>query len=321
MDAPLHIVTPTVESNVLSDILGHRCVLKLEVLQPSGSFKLRGIGHHCQAAVAKRGCTHLVSSSGGNAGLAVAYCGRKMRIPVTVIVPQTTSSLIQEKLKSEGAIVEVHGAAWDEAHARAMAIAKEPGHELIHPFDHPEIWEGHASMVPELVGYLQGQRPAAVITVVGGGGLLSGLMAGMESAGWKDVPVLACETAGAASFQAAMQAGSLITLPAITSIANTLGAKTVAKQALECAKRYDIHSYVMSDAQAVSACLRFADEHRILVEPACGAALAAGYQKADELIRLLPESPSDDHPIVFIVCGGSGVSLQKLQEWKDKFNL
>ena len=110
-----------------------------------------------------------------------------------------------------------------------------------------------------------------------------------------------------------MQAGELVTLPAITSIASTLGARRVAQQALTCARQHAVCSVVVSDAQAVEACLRFADEMRTLVEPACGAALAVAYQNLPQLVEYF-------RPLI-VICGGIGVDLVKLGVWKSQFNV
>jgi L-serine/L-threonine ammonia-lyase len=87
----------------------------------------------------------------------------------------------------------------------------------------------------------------------------------------KDVPVIACETDGARSFAEAVKKGELVTIPAVTSIAKTLGAKRVCQEALDWTKKHKVTSVICSDRQAVDACLKFADDHRCLVEQACGA--------------------------------------------------
>lgn len=105
----LHIETPLIESSVLSRLTRKSVWLKLDALQPSGSFKIRGIGHACEVYAAK-GARRFVSSSGGNAGLAVAFAGQELGIPVTVVVPETTTQRAKELLRSENAEVIVHGA-------------------------------------------------------------------------------------------------------------------------------------------------------------------------------------------------------------------
>lgn len=142
--APLHIQTPLLQSRALEHRVGRhgdvRVFLKLDNTQPGGSFKTRGIGAMCVEAV-DEGAQHLVSSSGGNAGLAVAYAGRMLGVPSTVLVPETTPEYMRTRLALEGALVQVSGQVWDETNASALALAESnPDYAYISPFDHPTIW-------------------------------------------------------------------------------------------------------------------------------------------------------------------------------------
>ncbi|MCE5318787.1 MAG: pyridoxal-phosphate dependent enzyme [Parachlamydia sp.] len=302
--------TPLLESQSLSLHLGKPVYLKMEALQPSGSFKNRGMARLCSYS-AQQGAKGFVASSGGNAGLAVAYAGRLLGLPVKVFVPEGTRPMVLEKLRQELAEVLIFGKVWDETDRMARQTAEEIGYAYIPPFDHPLLWEGHASMIEEVAQ--SGIKPGAVLVSVGGGGMLCGVLEGLHKVGWKNVPVVAVETEGAASYHAALQAGHPVTLDKIDTIASSLGAKRVAEEAVFWAKKHTIHSCLVSDKQAVSACLRFADDHRILVEPACGATLALIYDKASIL-----ESFST---VLAIVCGGNCVSLALLEQWKKQFFL
>ena len=302
MDRPLHIETPTFENSTINARLNKRIWLKMECYQPVGSFKIRGIGALCQQAVAT-GSKQLISSSGGNAGFAAAYAGRQLGVPVKIIVPETTSETARARMRAEGAEVIEHGAVWDEADQYARQLVAERGAAYIHPFDDPAIWSGHATIMHEVAR--QGEKPDVVIVAVGGGGLLSGVVEGMHDVGWDDVPVLAVETEGAASFAASVNAGELVRLPAITSIAKTLGALQVTPQALHWSRLHPIQPVQVSDADAVDACLRFADDLRVVVEPACGAALSLLYRNRHHL--------DDYESALVIVCGGAGVTVGELQ--------
>jgi L-serine/L-threonine ammonia-lyase len=305
---PLHIETPLFESRALSNVSGRTIWLKLEAAQPPGSFKIRGIGLACQE-YARRGARRFISSSGGNAGIAVAYAGRKLGVPVVVVVPETTTDTAKAMIRQESAEVLVHGATWDEANALASSMVRESD-AFLHPFDDPLIWQGHSSMVDEIVR--SGVRPAVVVLSVGGGGLLSGVIEGLHRHGWMDVPVAAVETIGADSLAQSLKAGQRITLPGITSIATTLGALQVCEQALAWSTRHPLLSMVVSDRAAVTACQRFVADHRIVTEPACGASLAVVYDRAPEIERF-------DSALV-IVCGGAGVSVQQLQRWSNELS-
>uniref|UniRef100_A0A8B9SUG4 L-serine ammonia-lyase n=1 Tax=Anas platyrhynchos TaxID=8839 RepID=A0A8B9SUG4_ANAPL len=206
-ERPFHLVSPLLESLPLSRVAGTKVYMKLENVQPTGSFKIRGIGHFCQEA-AKKGCQHFVCSSGGNAGMAAAYAARKLGLPATVVVPSSTGPGTVRRLQELGATVEVCGKVWDEANRRALQLADTPGWVSVHPFDHPLVWQGHASLVQELKDSLEA-KPDAIVLAVGGGGLLAGVVAGLQQVGWPDVPIIAAETWGAHSFHAALEAGHL----------------------------------------------------------------------------------------------------------------
>ena len=304
MMTELFVETPLWESPTLSDRIGRRAVLKMEAFQPAGSFKARGMGAACLQAK-QNGVMKVVCSSGGNAGLAVAHAGQILGLEVTIVVPERTGERARNLIVREGASLVVHGDAWDDSHEFAVRLAEETGSAYIHPFDDPEVWRGHSSIIHEVDA--AGLKPGLIVVSVGGGGLLAGLLLGMDEVGWGQIPVLALETKGADSFAQAMAAGELVTLPGITSIATTLGARTVCRQALEAARKHSVTPLVVSDRQALDACISFAEDHRVLVEPACGAALAAGYA------ALGPVTEHD--PVLFIVCGGAAVTPRMLTEW------
>jgi L-serine/L-threonine ammonia-lyase len=302
---PLHINTPLVESLPLSIAAGCAVWLKLEALQPPGSFKIRGIGLACETYL-QQGAKRFVSSSGGNAGLAVAYAGRKLGVPVTVVVPQTTSARAKELLKLEGAEVIVIGASWQEANAHALSLVGATD-AFLHPFDDPLLWQGHATMIDEVTQ--TNLKPEVVVLSVGGGGLLCGVAEGLHRNGWGDVPILAVETEGAASYHQALKAGKPVEIDKISSIATSLGAKRVCDNAFAWSQKHSIRSVLVSDRSALTACERFLADHRLLVEPACGAALALAYDHPAELASY--------NNALFIVCGGATATAEQIKQWVD----
>ncbi len=300
---PLHAETPLVESRSLSLAAGRSIWLKLDALQAPGSFKIRGIGLACETYLA-RGARRFVSSSGGNAGLAVAYAGRRLGVPVTVVVPETTSDRAKELLRLEDAELIVHGASWQEANEFAQSVVGAAD-AFLHPFDDPLLWQGHATLVDEVVR--AGVRPDAVVLSVGGGGLLSGVAEGLHRHGWHDVPILAVETEGAASFHEAMKLGRPVSLERIASVATSLGAKRVCERAVQWREAHPIRSVLVSDRSALAACERFLADHRLLVEPACGASLALAYANAPELAAF--------NRVLVVVCGGATTTIDQIRQW------
>jgi L-serine/L-threonine ammonia-lyase len=123
-----------------------------------------------------------------------------------------------------------------------------------------------------------------------------------------DVPIVAVETEGAASLGASLAAGRHLELERIATVATSLGAKKVAARAWEWCASHAIKSFNVTDLEAVASCLRFAADHRVLVEPACGASLAAVYGRHPFL--------QNKKRILLIVCGGAGISYEQLLKWK-----
>ncbi|CAM3842267.1 L-serine ammonia-lyase [Kerstersia gyiorum] len=302
---PLHIETPLIESDCLSDISGRNIWLKLDALQPPGSFKIRGIGAACEAH-ARQGKRRFISSSGGNAGIAVAYAGRKLAIPVVVVVPETTTERARALIRAQGAELIVHGSAWHEANALAQSMLGEDD-AFLHPFDDALLWQGHASLVDEVAS--AGVKPDAIVLSVGGGGLFCGIVEGLQRNGWADVPVITAETIGADALARSIAANERIALDAITSIATSLGARQVCEQAFTLAGQHPVHSVVVSDEAALNACTRFLDDHRMLVEPACGASLAVAYDRHEVLDSF--------GNVLVVVCGGVTADVAQLEKWRE----
>jgi L-serine/L-threonine ammonia-lyase len=148
--------------------------------------------------------------------------------------------------------------------------------------------------------------PDAIVVSVGGGGLLCGVLEGLKRHGLESVTVAAVETEGTASLATSLREGRLVTLERIAGVARSLGAKTVAQKAFEWSRERPVRPVVVSDAAAAQACVAFADDHRCLVEPACGASLSLAYS-ADPCLA----------DAQLVVCGGIGVDLALLQGWRD----
>ena len=306
----LHQHTPLLLSHALSNLSKRNIYLKYEALQPSGSFKDRGVGALC-LYYAKQKVNGFICSSGGNAGLAVAYASKALGIPAKVIIPNTTPSIMKDKLLAESVEVIIEGENWNAADLLARQLSTELGYAYIPPFDHPVIWQGYISLIDEL--QQDKVKPDAIIVSVGGGGLFSGLAQGLHTLGWNDVALITAETEGAASLAESVKQHQRIKLDKINTIAVTLGAKQICEQAFEWTQKHPVFPQTVTDKEAVNACLRFAEDHRLLVEPACGASLALLYEK-----RAIIEKFDN---IVVIVCGGSGVNLALLSQWQKQFGL
>jgi len=309
------IQTPLVESACLSRAAGCRIFLKLENVQPSGSFKSRAMGSQILSHlrnpenVGRR--VHFYASSGGNAGLAAVCAARTLGYPCTVVVPMATKPLMLDKIRAAGAEDVIrHGETFSEAgeymRETIMKTSNGNDHDVVkialHPFDNQPIWEGNSTIIDELEtqlppvtspedkkAYNDRALPLdSIICSVGGGGLLNGLVQGIEKRRQKKqassstpnpIHLLAIETAGTDSLAAAIAKNSLVSLPKITSQATSLGAVRVSETTFQYAVApppgIQVHSAVLSDADAARGVLRLANDERLLVELACGVCVEA----------------------------------------------
>ncbi|KAF2178641.1 tryptophan synthase beta subunit-like PLP-dependent enzyme [Zopfia rhizophila CBS 207.26] len=325
------IETPLKESYALSQAAACRVFLKLENLQPSGSFKSRGIGSYILARLDELPDPtiqpHIFSSSGGNAGLAAVHASTTLGLPCTVVVPLSTKPLMISKLKAAGAFEVIqHGPTWQDAdtYLRKEVMAKAgPSTIYVPPFDHPDIWAGNSTLISELSHQLplftpHPSPPDVIICSVGGGGLFNGINQGLDACNWsRHTTVLALETEGAQSLHKSLEAGELVTLPGITSEATSLGAVRVTRQTLAYAQRSSVRSVVLPDAEAAMGCWRLADDERIMVEMASGVNVALCYD--GRLERVLGRKVRPDDKVVIVLCGGSNVTVDMLAKWRDEF--
>ncbi|PXX64818.1 L-serine/L-threonine ammonia-lyase [Pseudomonas sp. LAMO17WK12:I10] len=299
----LHIRTPLILHPGLSTAT-RRIWLKLENLQPGGSFKMRGLGLLCTQA-AQQGKRRVVCPSGGNAGLATAMAAASLGLQACIVVPQTTAQTTRERIARTGAEVLVHGQVWDQANERALQLSSAADSEYVPAFDHPVLWQGHSSMVDEILEDCP--QVDTIVASVGGGGLLAGILTGLLRHQRQDCRIIACETTGSASFAAGLAAGHPVKLAKIDTVASSLGAAQVAAWPLQQIQAFAHQSLVLSDAEAILGVVRYADDLRQLVEPACGVSLAVAYL---------------DHPaiaaardVVIVVCGGVSISARQVADW------
>ncbi|KAI8998849.1 tryptophan synthase beta subunit-like PLP-dependent enzyme [Trametes punicea] len=344
----LWLETPLIHSIHISSLLQCDVYLKLETLQPSQSFKYRGISHFAQQALRTHGPgVHLIIASGGNAGLAAACAARVLKVRCTVFLPHGVNQSTIDFMRKEGAEVVIEGSYYLQAlQAAEKAVQAEATAVMVPAYDDPTLWEGHASMVHELKRQLpEGTKPDAIFCSVGGGGLAGGIMVGCKAVGWDDVPLVTVETHGSNCFYQSLSlndgpfAGGAASKPVpegirpercdehnvtvahlatLKSKATSLGASSpaaaIVRKALD--REGGIKSVCIPDELAMQAAINFAEDHKILVELACSATIAPAY-KPSIFNRLMAKSRSNERTtVVLVVCGGFKISLDDLAEYK-----
>jgi threonine dehydratase len=265
-------VTPLQESNALNDVLNARCFFKLENLQRTGSFKLRGAYNrmcHLTPEELQRG---VVAASAGNHAQGVALAATLVGTSAVVVMPELASMTKVTATEAYGAEVELAGQHFDEAFARAQEIARDTGRVLIHAFEDPLVIAGQGTVALEMLD----AKPDLDMLVVpiGGGGLISGMAIAAKSRNPR-IRVIGVQAEGAAAMAASRQAGHLTTLPAADTIADGIAVKRPGQLTFALIQEYVDDIVTVGDHDISRAILLFLERFKIVVEGAGAAGLAA----------------------------------------------
>ncbi|MFX0113215.1 MAG: threonine/serine dehydratase, partial [Candidatus Hodarchaeota archaeon] len=295
--------TPIIRSYYLEELIGKEVYLKLEFLQPTRSFKIRGACSKVLSLTEEELSRGLITASGGNHGLGVCYAGQEIGAPVTVYLPTTTGREKIEKIKQWGGKPILYGEAWDEANLEAQKHAQEEGLTYIHAFDDVAVVRGQGTIALEILD--ENPHLDALVASVGGGGLISGV--GMVARQMKpEIKILGVETEGCDAVTQSFRENRIVTLPAITSIATTLGSKETTEATFARLKAVLSDMQTVTDEETLDALLLLLEHEKILVEPATACSIAALLQKKFDL--------QDIEKICIILCGAN-VALRELKEW------
>ena len=267
---------------------------KLENLQVGGSFKARGVFNtllQLHEAQRRRG---VVTASGGNHGVALAYAAHCLDVPAVVYLPTRASEDRCARITAWGAEIFKYGTDWDDANLKALEHAEKTGMYYVHPFDAETTLAGQGTLGLELLEDLPGIDCALI--AIGGGGLICGVAAALKQSR-PGIRIIGVEPQGAASMSISLQAGRVTPLRETRTIADTLAPRSVSERTLALTQRY-VDEIVLVEEHALVEAMRWLwRECNQLVEPAGAAVVAALLQdhKTVEAYR---------HPVA-VICGGN----------------
>ena len=287
--------SPVIRSPWLSDRLGVPVWLKLESLQPPGSFKVRGAASKILALSPEQRSGGVIACSGGNHGAAVAYIARKLGIPATICVPETVDAVKLRSIRDSGAEAIVEGPAYDDAVEVARRIERERGLSFVHPFDDPDVIAGQGTIGLELAE--QVPSLATVVAAVSGGGLIGGLGIALKG-GRSAVRVIGASAQNAAAMVASLRAGHPVDVPQEDTLAEVLGGGIGLDNRWSLnAVRASVDDHVLvTEAEIAAAMLFLLTTHRLVAEG--GGAVGVGAALAGKLTDL-------DGPLAIVVSGGN----------------
>lgn len=251
---------------------GARLLLKLENLQPTGSFKVRGATNTVMSLSDEERARGLITASGGNHGLGVAFGARMTGCPAVIYLPSSTPHSKVEKLKILGAEIIIEGAVWDDANKAALARAEADGLTYIHPFADPRVIAGQGTIALELLE--DAPEIDTLVVAIGGGGLIAGVATAAKLLK-PGIKVIGVEPVGAPTHHAARAAGHLVTLDKIKTAAGTLAPRSSAALNFELISKYVDELVLVSDPEMKTAAEWLWDETGLSTELSGAAAQAA----------------------------------------------
>ncbi len=277
---------------------GARVSLKLECLQVSGSFKARGAFSRLTLLGPDARQRGLVTASGGNHGIAVAYAAHAAGLAATVVVPTGVHSDKAARIRAYGATLILEGAVWDEANARARAIAEETGAAYVHPFADPAVAAGQGTIALEVLA--DDPEIDTLLVAIGGGGLIAGVAAA-AAALKPDIGIVGVEPTGAPTLHDSLAAGEVVTLASVTTRVPTLAARRTERTNFELIRRHVRDVVLVEDEDLAHAARHLWAEYGIAADlsgAASAAALLAGAYR-----------PKPGERICAIVCGAGADAL------------
>lgn len=266
--------TGLIYSHFFSNATGNYVYLKPENMQVTGAYKIRGAYFTISTLSDQEKAAGLITASAGNHAQGVAYAAKHSGVPATIVMPTTTPLIKVNNTKNYGAAVVLHGSTFDDAAEEAARLSQEKGLTYIHPFNDLRVATGQGTISYEIFSDLPDVD--IILVPIGGGGLASGV-ATLAKLLNPNVKVIGVEPAGAASMKASLEAGHIVTLPEIETIADGVAVKTPGDQVLPYIQENLDDIITIDDNELVSAFLDMTETHKMIVENAGLLTVAALY--------------------------------------------
>ncbi|MBQ6733801.1 MAG: threonine ammonia-lyase [Lachnospiraceae bacterium] len=283
--------TKLIYSDYLSAYTGGRVYLKPENMQRTGAYKLRGAYYKITRMTEEERARGLITASAGNHAQGVAYAAKSYGVKAVIVMPANTPLIKIERTKSYGAEVILHGDVYDEAYDYAHTLAEEKGYTFVHPFDDPDVAIGQGTIAMEIVK----EKPTVdvILAPVGGGGLLLGVSALAKLINPR-IEVYGVEPEGAACLKASLEAGKVVTLDHVNTIADGTAVKTPGTTIFPYLKERVDGVVTVPDEDLVVCFLDMVENHKMIVENSGLLSIAA-----------LKKMDLKDKTIVCILSGGN----------------
>ncbi|MCM8769939.1 MAG: pyridoxal-phosphate dependent enzyme [Candidatus Omnitrophica bacterium] len=263
--------TPLVKSEWLSDQMKRPVFLKLENLQRTGAFKIRGVLNKVMSLSEKEIKAGLVCATSGSHGLAVGLAGQIVSSQVLVVVPRFTPEVKIRRLRQRAKVV-VFGETYQESYLFAIEEAKKKKMTLIHGFDDPLVIAGQGTVGLEILKTRSSIK--TVIVPIGGGGLVAGMLVALKET-VPGIRVVGVQAAEAPSMYLSWKERHVVELPRVETIAEGIAVKKPGNLTFEIVQRYIDEIVLVTEEEIKTAVITLLEECRVLAEPAGSVAIAA----------------------------------------------
>ncbi len=264
--------TKLIYSEYLSSRTGNKVYLKPENMQLTGAYKLRGAYYKMSTLSEEERERGLITASAGNHAQGVAYAARSYGAKATIVMPVGTPLIKVNRTKAYGAEVVLYGDVYDEACAKAYELAEQHGYTFIHPFDDLTVATGQGTIAMEILKELP--ETDYILVPIGGGGLATGVSVLAKLLNPR-IKVIGVEPEGANCMQASFQAGRVVTLPVINTIADGTAVKTPGEKLLPYLQKNLDDIITVPDEKLVVSFLDMVENHKMIVENSGLLAVAA----------------------------------------------
>ncbi len=283
--------TKLIYSHHFSKETGNEVYLKPENMQRTGAYKVRGAYFKISTLTDEERERGLITASAGNHAQGVAYAARKYGVPATIVMPTTTPLIKVERTKEQGAEVILAGDVYDESYEHAMKVAEERGLTFIHPFNDPIVAAGQGSIAMEIVQELP--LVDYILVPIGGGGLATGVSTLAKMLNPR-IKVIGVEPAGAACMKASLEAGHVVKLPKVNTIADGTAVQEPGDNIFPYIQENIDDIITVEDDELIVAFLDMVESHKMIVENSGLLTIAA-----------LKHLDVKDQKIVSILSGGN----------------
>lgn len=255
--------TKLIYSPYFSDLTGNKVYLKPENLQRTGAYKVRGAYYKISTLTPEERAKGLITASAGNHAQGVAYAAKRYGVPAVIVMPTTTPYIKVERTRALGANVVLAGDVYDEAHEEAERLAAEHGYTFIQPFNDPVVACGQGTIAVEIVKEMP--LVDCILVPIGGGGLACGVSTFAKEFNPK-IKVIGVEPSGAACMKASIEAGHVVKLPHVSTIADGTAVQEPGDLVFPYLQKNLDDIITIDDDELVGAFLDMVENHKLIVE-------------------------------------------------------